>query len=200
MVEYEFNGDDVFPTRIETERITFIPVHHADIDVQEMFQRYSNIPEENTAGVTFEPYENMIEAKEFLESSEREFKEGESGSYIMRLTETGEWIGTAGLDIRWDRKIAESGIYLFEEYWGNGYGTERGEAMLEVAFNEYNIEAWVSRCAVDNEASQNSIEKYVVGNGGAKYGRTPNKQMGDQLKDLYMYVLKRDEYMNSQEE
>lgn len=196
MVKYEFSKMDVFPSYIESERIEFIPVHQSDISVRRMFQRYSSIPEENTTGVTFEPYETMDEAKEFLERSKREFNEGESATYVMRLCETGDWIGISGLEIRWDRKVAESGIYLFEDYWGEGYGTERGETMLEIAFTEYNIDAGVSRCAVDNTASQKSIEKYVVGNGGSKYGRIPNEQMGSQLKDLYMYVVKRTEYEN----
>jgi len=198
MVEYEFNTEDVFPSHIQSERLEFVPVHRTDISVREMFQRYSSIPKENTSGVTFEPYENMSQAKEFREDSQEEFETGQNASYVLKLRETGEWIGVASLHIRWERHVAESGIYLFEEYWENGYGTERGEALLEIAFEEYNIEAWISRCAVDNTASQNSIEKYVVGNGGSKYGRTPNKQVGDQLKDEYMYVIRREDYERSE--
>jgi RimJ/RimL family protein N-acetyltransferase len=194
MVDYEFTQDDVFPSYIESERIEFIPIHRTDLSVRTLYQRYSSIPEENTAGVTFDPYETMKEAKDFLEESQSEFEDGENAAYLMKLSETDEWIGVTNLVIKWDRKIAESGIYIFEEYWGNGYGTERGETMVEVAFEEYNIDFWVSQCAVDNKASQNSIEKYVVGNGGSKYGRVPNKPMGDTLKDLYKYVLKRTEY------
>lgn len=194
MIDYQFNQNDVFPSYIESERIEFIPIHRTDLSVRTLYQRYSSIPEENTAGVTFDPYETMKEAKDFLEQSKSEFEDGENATYLMKLSETCEWIGITNLVIKWDRKIAESGIYLFEEYRGNGYGTERGETMVEVAFDEYNIDVWLSRCAVDNKASQKSIEKYVVGNGGSKYGRDPNNQMGDTLKDTYKYVLKRTEY------
>lgn len=199
MVTYEFSQFSVFPSRIESERLTFIPLHKSDISVRQMYQKYKDVSKESTKGVTFEPHTQMIEAKNFIDQSKNSFEEGESGSYIIRESDTGEWIGTTGLSPRWDRSVMESGIYLFEEYWGNGYGTERGNTFLEITFKEYDMDVWISRCAVDNEDSRNSIEKYVVGNGGEKCGYLPRMDMNTHVSDAYIYAITQEEYFSEQD-
>ena len=194
MIEYSFEKSGIFPNHIQSERINYIPIHEYGVSVRECYNKFSELDPQTTKYVSFDSHESVTESKEYMDRVEEEYKSGEQASYLMELRQTGDWIGTGTLDITWDRKIAESGIYLFEEYWGNGYGTERGETMVEVAFGEYDIEKWVSRCAVDNVASKKSIEKYVVQNGGEKYGRIPNMKVGETVYDLFVYVIDESEY------
>lgn len=195
MVEYTFKPTDVFPSKIKSRRLDYVPLHEAGISVREFYDKFANITPKSAEGVNFEPFDSVIEAKDRFEQSREDFNSGERARYAMILREDSTFIGTTGLDIRWDRDIAESGVFVFEEFWNNGYGTERGNTMLELAFDEYDIGKWVSRCTIDNIASQKSIEKYVVENGGQKYGKLPNKKMGDgRLEDLYIYVITQEEY------
>lgn len=106
-------------------------------------------------------------------------------------------MGLTSLKINWERNIILSGIYLFKEYWNKGYGTERGELFLNIAFNEYDIDAWVSRCAVNNDSSIKLIENYVIKNGGKKWGKIPNRKFTNSLKDVYIFAIFRDEYFNN---
>lgn len=189
-----FEDTAVFPTRFESERLYYILFHKADITVKEVFERNKNLNQETTQYVSFSPYETMKEAKDFVESNKEEYNNGDAASYAIFKKETDEWIGTTGLEIDWERKKAESGVFLYPEFWGNGYGTERGHTILELAFTEYNIDIWYSRTHIENTASQNSIEKYVVEPGGEKCGYIPNYKLGEEIVDIYLYAIRRDEY------
>jgi len=198
MVETHFVGKDVFPRKIESERLYYELLHQSDITARQLFEKNTEITREHTKYVSFSPYKQMIEGKEYLEHTKKEFENGDAASYAIFKEETDEFIGTTGLEIDWEQRKAESGVFLYPEYWGNGYATERGKAILEVAFSEYNIDIWYSRCHIDNTASQNCIEKYVVDQGGEKCGYLPHYKLGDKIVDVYLYAIRREEYESSE--
>jgi len=194
MVETDFEAGYIFPVEIKSERLYYTPLHKSEISEKRLFELNSTISSKDTQYVTFSPYENILEAKEFIERSESNFEKGESATYAIFTQDNDDFIGTAGLEINWNRKIAESGVFLYPEYWGHGYGTERGHTFVEVAFKEYTIDTWLSRVHTENIASQKSIEKYVVGSGGEKCGLIPNYNFDGKLADIYLYSLRRREY------
>lgn len=190
--EFEFHKSRVFPYRIESDRLVYEPLHMTDVSVKEFFKINNSLSEEDTQHVTFSPHETMIEAQEVLERSEEDYYQGESVNYAMYTKDDNSFIGTCSFEVDWNRKKAESGVFLYPEYWGNGYGTERGETMIKLAFEEHKLDVWISRVAVENEASINSIEKYVVDNGGQRVGVIPNYEYPEELRDIVMYTLRRD--------
>lgn len=196
---------DVFPSTIVTDRLRFKRLSYDVISVRDLYDLYSSLTDE-TRFVRFTPYESRIEAKEFIQSSMADFDEGESAGYALFVRsdvdidgldiESDTFIGTAGFSPDWEASIAESGIFLLEEYWGFGFSTERGSAMVELAFEEYDFDYWISRCHPDNGGSRKAIEKYVVGSGGRLVGRVPNQvQYEDgEYDDTLMFVLSRESY------
>lgn len=199
MVNFVFESNEsVFPTLIETERLEMRPVNHKNLSVMEMYEIYKDIPEYVTRYVTFESYDNPMEAKQFIEDSVSRFENSKNAGYVMYEKDSGDFIGTTSFDPNWEQSIAESGIFMFEDYWGNGYSTERGEAMVELAFEFYDFNYWISKCHPDNDGSIGAIENYVVENGGERVGVLPNqgRLSGDEYKDILYFKLSRQQYLS----
>lgn len=203
MAKFEYKKDkDIFPKSIETERIDFKKMRYGLIEIDEFYRKYSNVTENETQYVTFEPYNNRMEVKEYIDYSIKSFEDGESAVYCMFKKNSDNFIGTASFDPSWDKSIAESGVFIFEEYWGNEYSSERGEAMLELAFKEFDFDYWISKCHPKNQGSIRAIEKYVVKNGGSKVGILPNWLEGMKpldYDDILYFKLSKNDYLNKSE-
>lgn len=210
MVTFEYGGpDDVFPEVIVTDRLKLERLSYEVLDVRELYEMYSELEDYETEFVRFDSYESRIEAKEYLDSSMEKFDSGESAGYAMFLQEDVElegvesegevFVGTTGFSPKWDQSIAESGVFLLEEYWGFGFSTERGVAMLELAFVEFDFEYWISRCHPDNDGSISAIEKYVVESGGRRVGQLPNQveYASGEYDDTLLFVLSCEDYFST---
>jgi [ribosomal protein S5]-alanine N-acetyltransferase len=73
----------------------------------------------------------------------------------------GTWIGRCSLRRYPDDEVL-MGYRLLREHWGKGYASEAVAALLELAFNTYDLPFVVSKVAKGNKASQRVIER----NGG----------------------------------
>lgn len=197
MLEYKFDKFDVYPNYIESDRLQYIPLHQSKVSVKNLYDKFNNVSSETTQYVTFiKPYKKIIEAKNYMDKCKQNFEDGKKATYAIIQKDTGDFIGLTSLKINWDRNIMVSGIYLFKEYWDNGYSTERGESLMHIAFEAYDIDFWVSRCSVDNKGSIKSIKKYIIDNGGEKWGKIPNRKFTNDLKDVYVYAISREQYYN----
>lgn len=107
-------------------------------------------------------------------------------------TADGRFIGTMGLHrIDWRSGHATSGAMIGEkEFWGKGYGTEAKMLLLDVAFNNLNLQRVSSAVIELNPRSQRYSEKcgYVVE--GRK--RRVHFRDGRYWDEIIMGVLKED--------
>ena len=205
MARFEYESpSDVFPSTIRTGRLLFKRVSYDILDVRKMYELYSAADVTETQFVTFTPHSSIHETREWMDASIEKFDTGKSAGYFLFETDKNgnpeDFIGTAGFTPSWEKSIAESGIFLFEEYWGNEYSSERGEAMLSLAFEELDFEWWISKCHPDNTGSERAIEKYVVGNGGERVGVLPNFGLGitdsESADDLLYFKLSQESYLS----
>ena len=67
-------------------------------------------------------------------------------------------IGMVGIDWR-EPDAPELGYWLGVEYWGQGFGTEAARAVIDFAFEEFDIEHLVAGARVSNPSSRNILEK-----------------------------------------
>ena len=67
-------------------------------------------------------------------------------------------IGMVGLDWR-QPDAPELGYWLGVEHWGQGFGTEAARAVIDFAFDEFNVEHLISGARVANPSSRNILEK-----------------------------------------
>jgi ribosomal-protein-alanine N-acetyltransferase len=199
MVEFKYeSSDDVFPNKIVTERMILEAIDHNNCNTRDIYDIYSSVSEKESQYVTFTSYESRIEAKQFIDNAVERFNEGDGANYIINIPEKQyekPFIRTTSFDPSWDKSIAESGVFLFKEFWGNGYSTERGEAMIELAFNEMDFDYWISKCDPQNKGSIGAIENYVVDNGGEKVGVLPNwVVLDEEYTDILYFKLAREDY------
>lgn len=199
MPEYTYEkSQHIFPTLIETDRLLFKRITPELLPITELYEKYSNISPKATRYVTFEPHKNPHETLEWITEKVDDFKNGNTASYFIFPKETNEYtvsnlIGATGIEPDWNTSTAESGIFLFEEHWGNGYSTERGKMMLHLAFTQLDLNYYLSRCDPKNTQSQKAIENYLYPYGGEKLGKLPTEHQlsGDQV---LIYKLTRDQY------
>ena len=67
-------------------------------------------------------------------------------------------IGMVGVDWR-HPDAPELGYWLGVEHWGRGFATEAARAVIDFAFEEFDVEQLISGARVANPASRNILEK-----------------------------------------
>ncbi|WP_129113230.1 GNAT family N-acetyltransferase [Halegenticoccus tardaugens] len=173
-------GDRLFPERIETERLRLERLCRENLPPLELYEHANaDAPaiDEVTWYVTWEPHRTPKESRDFLVRTEETWDEGEGAAYVIRSKEAdaaGEFVGTGGLDLDWDRRSAELGVWLRKEFWGRGYSGERAGALLDVAFDRLDLEAVTVCHHVENRKSRRAIERYVEAYGGEREGTFRN--------------------------
>lgn len=165
---------DLFPERIETDRLVLTPVHEVDpVSLYEICA-YDDGIGEVTEHLTWNPHTTPKETKTFLDSQQEAWEDGTGATYIIKLGEseddTGEIAGGCGLALDWDRNVGELGMWLRKRYWGRGYSGERAAALLAVGFEHLDLDTIVVTTMDGNEKSKRAIEKYVEAHGGQYEG------------------------------
>lgn len=77
---------------------------------------------------------------------------------VTRLSD-GVLMGLTGLQPRPGRKRFELGYWLGRPFWGQGFGTEAAQAMIDHAFADLAAEIVEIRCRVVNGASRRIVHK-----------------------------------------
>jgi len=67
-------------------------------------------------------------------------------------------IGVVGIDWR-QADAPELGYWLGVEHWGQGFGTEAARAVIDLTFEEFDVEHLISGARVANPSSRNILEK-----------------------------------------
>lgn len=139
---------------LETDRIVLRQLTEEDLDfIYEIFSR-----EETNRYVADDPVKDMAGAKELYDKFIR------PKPYLFRLglflRETGKSIGTIGLyGIKTEDFRAVMGFDLLKEYWGMGYMTEAGKALIDYAFRELGLNRIQASADADNIRSIATIER-----------------------------------------
>lgn len=133
---------------IETPRLVLRQLTESDMDfIFEMFSR-----DETNSFVADDPVKSMDEARDlyenFITPKPHLFRLG------LFLKENGHPIGTIGLyGIKMEDFRAVMGFDLLREYWGWGYMTEAGKALIDYAFTELGLNRIQASADADNARS-----------------------------------------------
>lgn len=202
--------NNIFPTRIETDRLVFERLSQETID---LFELYELVSSEHWRGDATEPmpwfrFRTIEEVAGFIEHAENQWRDRESARYLLREagSEAGDppnthtsqpLLGTTAFIPEWEKRYAGSDIVLSKPYWGRGYGTERGGVFIELTFEQYDLDAYCTSCATDNAPSRGMIEKLVDRYGGQYEGRLRNfgsPRPNGEVTDQHRYSISRSEY------
>ena len=134
---------------LETERLTLRAPRHEDVKAIAVLANDRRIAE-NTARIPY-PY-GVGDAEQFIASVNQ--RDGEA-CFVILLGST--LIGACGVEPREDG--LELGYWLGVPYWGQGYATEAGRAMIDHAFGDLQHETLQAGARVTNPASRRVLEK-----------------------------------------
>lgn len=197
----------IFPERIETERLRLERLSRETVDPFELYRISADDEgiERVTKYLPWSPHQTVDETWEFVEQCERQWQDRESATYVVRPREdedgANEIAGLASLGPSWERRTAGLGIWLRKRFWGRGYSGERAEALIEVVFDQLDLEMVEVTHRTGNDRSRRAIEKYVDAHGGRHEGRLRNWTVvdGDPV-DHRRYTIAVEEYRNATDE
>lgn len=205
MADFEF-ADSVhllFPERIETERLVLEAIARSDIPARKIYQVYSSDAYRDAMEyIPSTPHWSMDETSTFVQGSTESFENNEGAGYYIfekdaETFDASSVIGGAGFGVDWEIKKAELFIWLLPSAQRNGYSVERGEAFLELLFDELELRTVRVKVLSNNKASQKAVEEYIVGNGGEFEGVLRNKKrIQSELCDLRQYSITYSEWFH----
>jgi len=174
---------------IETDRLILRSFKEDDFEAVHSYASDA----ENTAYMLFGP-NSEEDTRAFLQRAIAASAKDPIDNYTIaaQLKETGQLIGACDLYMKGDEP--EVGWLVHKDYWGRGYGTEMGRALLKLGFEEHNLRRIIARCDVENTASSRLMEKIGMTREGLfrEYRRT--RPGSDKLyrDELTYAILKED--------
>jgi ribosomal-protein-alanine N-acetyltransferase len=194
---------DLFPERIETERLVLEAATTETVDPLDLYEHVQEgAPhiDEVTEYLTWTPHETPKETAEFLELVTEERENDEGGTYVVRPKPgeggAGELAGLTGIGVDWDTRTAELGTWLRKRFWGRGYSGERAAALLELAFDRLDLDAVVVGVHDGNEKSRKAVSRYVEAHGGRHEGLLRNFEatQDGSVADVHRFTVTAAEY------
>ncbi|SEM04390.1 Protein N-acetyltransferase, RimJ/RimL family [Haloferax larsenii] len=191
--------ESMFPRQIETERLRFEQLSHKTVDLFDLYEfvQRDDWQDEATEHMPWFRFKRLDEVARFIDHAEEQRKKRDTARYLLRATdEDNQLIGLTAFGPEWETRRAGSGIVLAQQYWGNEYGLERAQVFIELTFERYDLDAFYTTCATDNEPSRRMIEKYVGRYGGQHEGvlRQHSARPSETVADQHRFTILRDEY------
>jgi len=140
---------------LETERLILRKFTHEDFAAVHSYASCKG----NVIYMLFGP-NSEDETKAFINRaiSHAEQTPWNQSSYAVVLKSTNTLIGSCDIHRR-DNNSAEIGWILHCDYWNQGYGTEMGNELLRLGFEELNLQRIIACCDADNIGSYSLMEK-----------------------------------------
>lgn len=169
---------------LETQRLRLRSYTESDIPALLL-----QISTREVAATTFRiphPYSEK-DAREFLAS----IRDDDEVRVAITLRSSGDLIGGIGLRLNSAINNAELGYWLGVAYWGKGYASEAGRAMLRYGFKDLGLHRIFASHFENNPKSGRVLQKL-----GMRYEGCQRQHIRkwDRYLDLHLYGILRDEW------
>lgn len=120
----------------------------------------------------------------------KEYRAGRELTWLMELKDTHKVIGEIVLyDFRL-KKQADIGYRIAKQYWGKGFTSEAGQAMLKVGFETMDLSRMQIRCFTNNYGSVRVANKL----GFTQEGMIRQGAIINVMTDYYIFGLLQEDY------
>jgi len=104
------------------------------------------------------PYTTSM-AEEWIERHPEQLERGEALHWAITLREDGRLLGAIGLELAQKHARGELGYWIGVPYWGQGYCTQAGRAVVHYAFEQLQLNRIVAYHFAGNVASGRVMQK-----------------------------------------
>ena len=121
--------------------------------------------------------------------------------YAAILESTGQLIGACDLALsETHQNTGEIGWILHQDYWGQGYATEMGHALIDFGFAQLDLHRIIAHCDAENVASAKLMERLGMRK-EATYldARPPNKTTTRPFSSEFMFAILKSDWEVAQE-
>jgi len=139
--------------RIETDRLVLRQLE--DADVERMVELANHIEIARNLATMPHPY-GIEDARTFIARISG-LKIGQAFGIVEKAS--GDLIGTAGWGPMEEGGPIDFGYWIGLDYWGKGYATEAGSAVLTHAFCIGRVDEIITDCRIDNPGSRRVLDK-----------------------------------------
>lgn len=119
---------------------------------------------------------------------------GRSSQFAVVDRGRGELVGAMGIDFMPRHAKAEIGYWIGRPFWGTGYATEAGRAVVRWAFEERGVERVESFCFTSNAASARVLRKIGLVEEGLARGYM---KKGEARVDCVLFGVVRGEWSST---
>ncbi len=132
-------------------------------------------------------YYSLEEVQEQMEYYANHYKNNTGYYWLMECLEKGVEIGVIGINnLSSIHKKAEIGFWSLSEFWGKGYTTEAGKAVLQFCFHQLQLNRIEATVETENPASIAAIQKLGLEHEGTFKEYEINN---GKLIDLMMFAI-----------
>ena len=175
---------------LRTERLIMRPFQLDDaVNVQQLAGAWEVA--DTTANLPH-PYEDGM-AESWIAGHDESFKARETATFAVTLASNGDLVGAIGLTMDQGYQ-GELGYWIGLPYWGNGYCTEAGMALLAFAFHDLKLQRVHARAFKRNPASARVMQKLGLGYEGT---RRQHVLKWGKPEDVVLYGLLKADYSAS---
>jgi len=144
----------------ETPRLIFRELQAED--AASMFELDSNAEVHRYLGNT--PVQSKEESEKVIQFIRKQYVDNGVGRWALIEKESGEFVGWAGLKLMKEEINGHSDFYdlgyrLIPRYWGKGYATEAGKALVKYAFETLKVKNVFAIVDAENAASIKVLQK-----------------------------------------
>lgn len=180
------NKSIALPT-LETQRLVLRPLTLGDAaDVQRLAGDYAIA---TTTLLVPHPYPDGA-AESWIATLESAYAEGRDLTLAITSRETGELLGAIGLVLNLFHRRGDLGYWVGKPFWGQGYCTEAGQALLQFGFQELRLHRIQATHFTRNPASGRVMRKLGMRHEGTLRGYTFKWGV---FEDTEIYALLADE-------
>jgi len=118
-------------------------------------------------------------------------KQGEGAEIVFAIESDGQLVGAIGLVVDRTHERGELGYWIGVPFWGRGYATEAGRAMVRFGFGEQRLQRIFAQVFSRNPASARVLQKIGMRHEGTL--RQHLKKWGESV-DVECYGIIRSEF------
>lgn len=202
--ENDMSPKSPFPEYIETDRLQLKRLHPHQIDVKKLHSLYNSLDDPETVFeyCSWSHHRMFRDTFEYLQERIDLWEAGSKAEYVVIEKKSGEYAGATYLDFSSELSNCTLGIWLRKPFWGQRLSGERADALLDVAFNEIEVNYVEVGCLDDNQSSRAAIEEYLCRYNGSYYGTKPvDSYYRPTDSDTLMhheYVVTREQYTSEE--